>query len=102
MNLTYSTTTTINGEDRDIDVFIDITSVVVVPPDHSTWDSDADYYGYREMEFDVESVTVFDEDGNVVQVIVDKAEIDNLSLDYDKIEAFAWAVLEDMKGDDYE
>lgn len=30
----------------------------------NTWDSDADYYGWREMEFEVVSGLVYDEDGN--------------------------------------
>lgn len=97
MNLTYSTTITINGEERDIDVLVDITNVVVVPPDSTSRASPDDYYGYKEMEFDIESVTLYDEDGKVVQVIVDKTEIDNLGLDYDKIEAFAWEELEKMR-----
>lgn len=34
-----------------------VTSCVDVKPDYSTWDSDDDYYGYRELEFNVLSVT---------------------------------------------
>lgn len=104
MNLTYSTTTIISGEERDIDVFIDITDVTVVLPDPTSWASPDDYYGYKEMEFTVESVHLYDEDGVVVQVILDKAEIEGFNLDYDKIESWAWEVLEEMKGnrDDYD
>lgn len=42
----------------------EITSLTNVKGDSSTWDSDWDYYGYREMEFEVVSGTEEDEDGN--------------------------------------
>lgn len=43
---------------------VEITSCVDVPGDSSTWASDWDYYGYREMEFEVVSGVEYDEDGN--------------------------------------
>lgn len=43
---------------------VEITSCVSVAPNHSTWDSDWDYYGYQEMEFEVVSGVSEDEDGN--------------------------------------
>lgn len=43
---------------------VEITSCVSVAPNHSTWDSDWDYYGYQEMEFEVVSCVSEDEDGN--------------------------------------
>lgn len=43
---------------------VEITSLTVVKGNSSTWDSDLDYYGYREMEFEVVAGTEFDEDGN--------------------------------------
>lgn len=103
MNLTYETELTYQGNEYFAEVNIEINNnIVVVPPDHSTWDSDIDYHGYRELTFTVEGVTLFDEDGNIVQLITDKAEIENTNLDYDKIESWAWEVLEEMKGDDYD
>ena len=47
---------------------VEITSCVSVAPNPSTWDSDWDYYGYREMEFEVISGSVFDEDGNETEL----------------------------------
>lgn len=104
MNLTYETEVIYQGQEYFAEVNIDITNVVVVPPDHSTWDSDYDYYGTKELSFDVEAVHLYDEDGVVVQVILDKAEIEGFNLDYDKIEAWCWEVLEEMKGnrEDYD
>lgn len=43
---------------------VEITSCTSVAPNHSTWDSDWDYYGYQEMEFEVLSGLVYDEDGD--------------------------------------
>ena len=47
---------------------VEITSCVDVPGDSSTWDSDWDYYGYREMEFEVVSGVEYDEDGNETEL----------------------------------
>lgn len=102
MNLTYETELVYQGQEYFAEVNIDITNIVVVPPDHTSWASPEDYYGYRELSFDVESVHLYDEDGVVVHVIIDKAEIEGFNLDYDKIESWAWEVLEEMKGDDYD
>ena len=35
------------------DLIVKVHSVTDVKPNHSTWDSDWDYYGYSEIEFDV-------------------------------------------------
>lgn len=44
---------------------VKITYMNVVEGDSSTWASDWDYHGYREMEFEVVSGLVYDEDNNV-------------------------------------
>lgn len=44
---------------------VKITHMEVVEGNSSSWDSDWDYYGYREMEFEVVSGLVYDEDNNV-------------------------------------
>lgn len=43
---------------------VEITHCKVVPPNPNTWDSDWDYYGYQEMEFEVVAGLVYDEDGD--------------------------------------
>lgn len=43
---------------------VEITHCKVVPGDLSTWTSDYDYYGYVEMEFEVVSGLIYDEDGD--------------------------------------
>ena len=43
---------------------VEVTHCLDVKPDYRCRDSDWDYYGYREMEFEVTSGTIFDEDGN--------------------------------------
>lgn len=43
---------------------VEITRCLVVPPNPHTWDSDYDYYGYQEMEFEVVSGLVYDENGD--------------------------------------
>lgn len=60
--------TTIAGE--PCSVFTKGSSCVrVQPPDYGTWDSVYDYYGYTELvAYDVESVTILDTDGEVMQI----------------------------------
>lgn len=43
---------------------VKITHMEVVEGDSSSWDSDWDYHGWREMEFEVVSGLVYDEEGN--------------------------------------
>ncbi|WP_330113955.1 hypothetical protein SA496_14375 [Pseudomonas sp. JS3066] len=40
---------------------VEITRCMVVPANPHTWDSDWDYYGYQEMEFEVVSGLIYDE-----------------------------------------
>jgi len=47
---------------------VEVTHCLDVKPDYRSWDSDWDYYGYREMEFEVISGSVFDEDGNETEL----------------------------------
>jgi hypothetical protein len=49
---------------------VEVTHCADVKPDHTSWASDWDYYGYREMEFEVISGSVFDEDGNETELDV--------------------------------
>jgi len=66
-----------NSEDADMsktvcieqyELEIEITSCVSVAPNHNCRDSDWDYYGYREMEFEVVSGVEYDEDGNETEL----------------------------------
>lgn len=47
---------------------VEVTHCAVVKPDYRCRDSADDYYGYREMEFEVVSGSVFDEDGNETEL----------------------------------
>ena len=50
----------------DLDEFrlaVEVTHCADVKPDPNCWDSDHDFYGYRELEFEVVSGVVTDEDG---------------------------------------
>lgn len=47
---------------------VEVTHCADVKPDHTSWASDWDYYGYREMEFEVISGSSFDEDGNETEL----------------------------------
>ncbi|MDH0157322.1 hypothetical protein [Stutzerimonas stutzeri] len=47
---------------------VEVTHCLDVKPDYRSWDSADDYYGYREMEFEVISGSVFDEDGNETEL----------------------------------
>lgn len=99
MQFTYETELTYQGTEYYAEVFIDVTNVVVVKPDHTTWDSDYDYYGYKELDFEVIGVELYNDDGECLGYLDDKKQIEELGLDYDKIEVWLWEQLEDM-GDD--
>lgn len=47
---------------------VKITHMEVVEGNSSTWASDWDYHGYREMEFEVVSGLIYDEDNNVEEL----------------------------------
>lgn len=47
---------------------VEVTHCLDVKPDYRSWGSADDYYGYREMEFEVISGSVFDEDGNETEL----------------------------------
>lgn len=84
-----------------IDAFefeVEITSCVSVAPNSSTWASDWDYYGYREMEFEVTGGAEFDEDGNSTEL--SKARCAELAEQYaDTIEDNLWNHLADEADD---
>ena len=63
-----------------------ITSYVNQPAQGESADSDWDCYGYEEVEFDVDSVFVYNDDGNLCEVI-NKVEKEDIISDYmDRIE----------------
>lgn len=45
----------LGGEDgeEEVDCLLGVTHIIVKNPDYSCRDSDVDYYGFREVEFDV-------------------------------------------------
>lgn len=60
------------------DLVVKAHSVTDVKPNLSTWDSDWDYYGYREIEFDVIAGTETDEDGNQFELTKEQlADVQN-------------------------
>lgn len=100
MQFTYETELTHQGNEYYAEVDINISNVVVVSPDPMCKDSLDDFYGYKEMKFEVTLVHCEDyEDGSVSFDIDNKKQIAELDLDYDKIEAWLWEQLEAM-GDD--
>jgi len=56
------------------DLVVKVHSVTDVKPNNSTWDSDWDYYGYSEIEFEVTAGTETDEDGNEFEMTKDQLE----------------------------
>lgn len=86
---------------KQYELEVEITSCVSVAPNHSTWDSDWDYYGYREMEFEVVSGLVEDEDGN--QTDLDRNGCAAVAEKYaEEIEQKLWDQLEDERDDAWE
>lgn len=47
---------------------VEVTRCEVVEPDYRCRDSADDYYGYSELEFNITSGSVFDEDGNETEL----------------------------------
>lgn len=86
---------------KSISVYLDdyefnctITSYVNQPAQGKWADSDWDCYGYEEVEFNVDSVFVYNDDGNLCEVI-NKVEKENIIGDYvDRIES---KILEDIR-----
>jgi hypothetical protein len=42
-----------DGEEVEVDCLLGVTHIIIKKPDYSCRDSDVDYYGFRELEFDV-------------------------------------------------
>lgn len=74
-----------------------------VPADPNTWDSDYDFYGYKEMEFIVEFGIDWQEDGS--EVILTDEQLKELQNEYaELIEEKLWEELDNqaMMDDDYD
>lgn len=101
MQFTYETMLTHQGTEYLAEVDINVTDVTVVPPDPMCKDSLDDFYGYKEMEFEVVCIKVFDEDGVCIKEILDKEDAKGWTIpDYDAMEAWLWEQLEYMGDDD--
>lgn len=48
-----------------VDYCLDVKLFLFYPPDPKTWDSDVDYYGDQDVEFEIVSCTWGDENGDV-------------------------------------
>lgn len=80
---------TVNLQGHIVEVVV--TSCVDVKPNYSTWDSADDYYGYRELEFDVLSVTNEEEERELSD-----QERDAFANEHaDAIEDLIWSQIED-------
>ena len=64
-------------EDLVFGITVTITDYVRVEPNSSTWDSDIDYYGYEELNWDIIKVVCVDENGHESLV----ADIDSVLSD---------------------
>ena len=54
------------------DLMVKVHSAVNVKLNHSTWDSDWDYYGYSEIDFEVIAGIATDDDGNETEMTKDQ------------------------------
>lgn len=83
----------------EYELTVEVHSVTDVKGDPSTWDSDWDYYGYREIEFDVVSGGSTDEGGNETELTKEQlAKIQNKYCDI--IEQKLWDYFEGMNDED--
>lgn len=73
---------------------VEITHCKVVPGDRSTWASDYDYYGYVEMEFEVVSGLVYDENGDNPQDLGRNGCASVAEMYAEEIEQHLWVQLE--------
>lgn len=76
-------TIVITREFSDVEVEVKVTHFHVHQGNPSTWDSDWDYYGYTELEYDVISVTEYFEDEERVL-----SEDDILDAEHEEIEQY--------------
>ena len=79
---------------------VEIIHCKVVPPNPNTWDSDWDYYGYQEMEFEVVSGLVYDEDGENPQDLGRNGCAAVAEQYAEEIEQKLWDQLEDEREDE--
>ena len=94
---------------KEISVYLDdyefnctITSYVNQPALGEWADSDWDCYGYEELEFDVDSVFVYDDEGDLVEIL-DKGEKDSIIGDYvDRIESKILEEIREEAEDDFD
>lgn len=94
--MTYATIEVLLDE---YELTVEVHSVTDVKGDSSTWDSDFDFYGYREIEFDVVSGTETDEDGNEAELTKEQlAELQDKHCD--TIEQKLWDHFEGMNDHD--
>jgi hypothetical protein len=76
-------------DELSYDVDVRITWFEDVEGDYSTWDSDADYYGYTDLEYDILRCVEWD-DGSLVGETELPAELENKLYDAVLEEALAY------------
>ena len=81
---------------------VEITYIADVKGDSSTWDSDWDYYGYRELEFEVVSGLVYDENGDNPQDLGRNGCAAVAEQYAEDIEQKLWDQLDGERDDDYD
>ncbi|MCY1557797.1 hypothetical protein D9M68_946770 [compost metagenome] len=86
------------GIDR-YELQVEITYCKVVPGNPNTWASDWDYQGYQEMEFEVVSGLIYDENGDNPQELGRNGCASVAELYAEEIEEQLWAQLEAEKRD---
>jgi len=78
---------------------VEITDLTDTPPNPSSWESPADYYGCRELEFSVVSGRSFDEEGKVTELGANGcAAAADLHAEY--IEEQLWQIIDAKKESD--
>lgn len=91
-DFTFETEITINGVDCEANVFIEVTKYVNQPGNFLCRDSEEDFFGYKEVEYNIKCVDTYIE-GDLIGEFYTEAEIDSLGLDSEEIEDFLFKKL---------
>lgn len=76
--------TVYKGNDYDAVIDVEVTSYINKHADYSSWESDRDYFGYEDVEYNIESVKLYVQSLDYpVKVITDEKEIsEEIEVDY--------------------
>ncbi len=95
--------TVYKGNDYHASIDAEVTSYINKHADYSSWESDRDYFGYEDVEYNIEAVKLYVQSLDYpVKVITDEKEIsEEIELDYTLLDLLICTqmknIIDDMK-----